>query len=469
MTKRIPNGVTVYEMPIAQQSMVLLAKFSIHQGDMRIPMYFTTEKQLDFDILRRAVETEIERNDALRIVCLKKGGKLHEYFAPSMPTPEIPFRDFTNGTNDELYAWLKEDAAKPLPYLKGQTYRIKFFRTPDGKCGVYALFSHACMDLYGILTFFGDLAYVYEALKNGTELPRPLARYEDVVRRQLDIEHNRSSISEELEFFAEYFKKDGPSFYAGIDGMKQLNATRKRKKDPNARYIDLELSDPFNDKSTTLCCHIGRDLTDRMNEFCNENSISLQNLFYIAMRTYLSKINEYTDDVNFHFLINRRATLNEKRCGGSCASLLPLRTVIEKDKTFSEALGIAKNTAANIMRHVNIPPLELLTLPDKVEHRRMGATSASMMFTVCPANAFTMPDGWNCDLGGISTGYFPFIAYTVVLPSPCDGGLNCWYEYRPHRFTEKNFKDLHEGALKVIEAGLANPDITIGDILNNVL
>ena len=469
MTKPIPKDVKVYEVPLTQLSMITLSDCCMHQSDIRIPMYIITEKQLNPEIMRRAVEIETERNDALRLVYFKKQGKLYEYFAPSLPPAEIPFRDFKNGSAEDLTDWLKEDAAKPLPFLKGQTFRIKLFRTFDNKYGVYAVFSHASMDLYGILAFFSDLMYVYDALENGTDLPQKLSSFEEVVCRQLEIERDSASINAGIEFFKSLFEKDGPSFYAGIDAMRQLNITRKRKKDPKARYIDLEPSYTLNDKSATLCCHIDRDLTEQINEFCLSSSVSLQNLVYIAMRTYLSKINEYTDDVYFNFLLNRRATLKEKSCGGTCASLMPLRTVISKDKTFSEALCFAKSTTLSIMRYANVPSSVFSTLIDEIEHRKPGASTASVLFTVCPSFSLKMPDGWNCDLGGVSTGYFPLPAYAIILPSPCDGGLNFWYEYRSHDFTEEDFKNLHEGTLKVIKAGLDNPDITIEDLLNKVL
>lgn len=465
---KIPKGVKVYEMPMIQKAMITLSTFCIHQGDMRIPLYITTEKPIDFKLMKKAIQIEIQRNDCMRIVYFKKGSKYYEYFMPEYVLEDIPFCDFTGKSKEEQFAWLKEDAARPVKFMRGETFRIKLFKTYDGNSGVYINVCHASMDLYGLFAFFSDLMFVYDALENGKDMPKPLSKYADVITHQLEMEKNRQKPVEDLKFFEEYFKKNGPSFYAGIDCMKQLNETRKRKKDGKARYIDLSLSDPFCDKSQTLVCHVDGETSRKMLEYCQENKISLQNLFYIGMRTYLSKVNEYTDDVNFHFLINRRATLNEKRCGGSSATLLPLRTIIGKDKTFGESLNVAKRVTSDIMRHVDAPTFELLFLPDKIEHRKKGATTASMMFTVCPANSFAMPEGWNCDIGGVSTGYFPFIAYAVVLPSPKDGGFNCYYEYRTKRFTEQNLKDLHNGTMKVINAGIQNPYITVDELLKQI-
>ena len=39
------------------------------------------------------------------------------------------------------------------------------------------------MDFVAVFLFFKDLMAVYDSMKNGTDLPKPLAKYEDIRKR----------------------------------------------------------------------------------------------------------------------------------------------------------------------------------------------------------------------------------------------------------------------------------------------
>lgn len=460
----------IYKVPEIQNVMILLSLYSIHQGDMRVPIYFVTEKDIDFKLMEKVINIEIERNDSLRIRYFKKFFTLYEYFVSStefsFEINKDNFRDFTGRTDKELKEWLREDSTTPLRYLKGETFRIKLFICPDGRKGLFLNVFHASMDLYAVLTFYKDIMQIYDALENNTELPLPLYSYEDIVARQIEKEKDKEKSEKCIKALMDSYGADRKSFYAGIDCMKQLN--KYRKKNPEQNHIS-SLPGIIKDSSENMEVYIDRKMTDRMYEFCKNNSVSIQNLLYIGMRTYLSSVNERTEDVTFNFLVNRRGRINEKLCGGSIVTMLPLRTIISENMSFIESLRVASGKTLDIARNVDARLMDYLGRIGKAEKRSFLTENASMMFTVCPREAFCVPEGWFPELGGISTGHFQSTAYTIVVPNPYDGGMKCFYEYRNRFFTKENLENLHNGMLKVISAGMEKPDITIGEIMDKHL
>lgn len=467
--RRVPADTKLYKMTLSQSAMVSLALFGAHLRGFHIPTFITFKKTVDPELMNRTLNEEIRRNDCLRLRFKRKLFGTVQYFAPAETEDALfPFVDFSGKTDEELERWLREEAVKPVRFRKGDAFRLFRLITPEGKFGLFFTVAHSVMDLYAVLTFYKDLMSVYDALENGGPLPPPLSRYEDIVRAQNEAGQQGEKPQKDLDYFEEYLRRDGPSFYAGIDRMRQLAETRVRKHDPAARYVDIDLPYIFRDRSKTLLRRIDRETTEKIERFCAEHRLSTQNLFYLGMRTYLSGVNELTDDVTFSFLTHRRRTAAEKNCGGCCTTMLPLRTVIGKNESFLGALTLCRKISFNSLRHLDAPPVKLAFLTDRIEHRRLGANSASMMFTVCPSHSFRCPDGWGPSLRGISIGYFPYIAYTAIIPCPADGGLLCQYEYRTNRFTEEELQSLHDGMLRVIELGLEDPGRTVGDILERL-
>ncbi len=456
-----------YPLTTIQDDDLMQIKYSFYPQSGQLAFYVTLGEEIDPEIMKKAVNTEIERNDCLRLRFTTKGFKTYQYFLPEYKIENIPFDDFRGKAEIDMINHLKSDAGIPLKYKKGETFRIRFFAAPDGRFGVYLCIMHLSMDISAILHFFRDLICVYYSLKNGSELPAPLSAFEDGIKRDLDIFSNKQRMERNNKFFDEYLRENGPDFYAGVDGMRELKKLRKRFLN---RKINYSIAyDLFHDQSDTLCFHLDGDLFEKMDAFCKEKRVPLQSLLQLGIRTHLSKINEYSDDVNLMVLINRRATIADMNSGGSRALGLPVRTVISKDSTFTEALSQQSICQMKVFKHCDYSSKKCALESSKINHRMFGALTTSMLFTYLPKEFLNLPEGIDCRFGGISTGHFVCILYTMVVPSFDDGGLDFYYEYQTYKLNPQDLESMHKNMTKVIEAGIENPDITIGDILENVL
>lgn len=455
-----------YEYTPSQKATYLQLQYSIHKQVVQIPFYLLIDRKLDFDLLKKAVNVEISRNDSLRLRYAKRNGKNVQYFVPPYGLDNIPVIDFSGKTMEEQDAFLSKDAGTPLRYRKGEVFRVILYRTHDGRTGIYLCVFHLNMDAMAVFQFFTDLMDVYVALKNGTELPPPLGSFEKGIKSDLASLQNTAKYEKDDKFYREFFLKDGKTFYAAPYGIDRLKKARLKKKDPGLGYLNI--FDPIHDKSKNLRFHLSPERTAAFVKFCEDHQMSFQALIYLGLRTHLSKINDCTDDVYFHVICNRRVTLADKRSGGCRMQALPLRTVIGKDMTFLDALAKVCRTQFAIYRHSDHPTRRIFDLVDELENRKAGSNTASMLFTCMPLS-YTPPEDWKVEFGGYSTGRFSFPLYSFTVPSPVDGGLDFYFEFQTYRTSDQNITDLYNNAVKVIEAGIADPHITIGEILDRVL
>ena len=67
--KNIDKVITepLYDLIPSQQTMYMMVKYSFHKQLVQIPISFSVEKDIDFGVLKRAFNIEIERNDSLRL------------------------------------------------------------------------------------------------------------------------------------------------------------------------------------------------------------------------------------------------------------------------------------------------------------------------------------------------------------------------------------------------------------------
>lgn len=466
--RKIPDNVCIYELTGSQASAVSMQDYCLHKNVVQVPMYLIVDRLLDFDLLRKAISAEIERNDCLRLFYFRREKKIFQYFLPKIKPPRIPFYDFSGKTEKEMLDKLKRDAARPVRFLNGESWRMMIFSAPENKSGIYININHASMDLYAVLAFFKDLLNVYIALENGTEMPKPMTRFEVAMQRDFILHADERRMNGHKKFFAEYWKNLGDSFYAGIDGMKQLKAERIATENPDKRYVNLGLSDLLHDKSETEKLHLDADLYDRMMNYCIENRVTMLSIIYLGIRTWLSKTNDRAEDVYLHSLIHRRSTIAIKNCGGCFMDCVPLRSIFSENMTFKDALKEITKTNNEIFRHSDLPSAECFEVLHDNENRPNSGNTAASLITFCPQGAFTPPDGWQCEIGGMGSGNFTFYSYILLFPDLVNGGLDCYYEHRTKRITAENVRDLHENMLKVIDAGLTDPDVTLGKLMDDL-
>ncbi|MBR0113082.1 MAG: hypothetical protein IJM02_04985 [Clostridia bacterium] len=457
------KDIKYYPFTPAQEMINFMLKYSFfHKQVIQIPASIVVKRKIDFDLMQKALEIEIERNDCMRLRFEKKGG-CRQYFADSINFGKVPVKTFSS--LEEQEAFLTADAQKPIRFLKGETYRMYFFNTADGRYGIYINVIHLAMDAPAVFIFFADLLAVYEALESGSEMPKPLGSFETAIQKELEYINNEDKVNADKDFYINYFKKDGEPVWNGVMGPGPLDRVREKKKNPDLKSCGS--FDPIHDQAVlekkTLSVEDSKIILDYM----EKNSLSGECVVQLGMRLHVGKINHRHDDTHFLVLSNRRKTLNDKRCGGTLASALPWRVILPEDLTFAQAVEKLRLLQSEIMRHNNYPFINWLEEERKLFNYSMKDGTTTMMFSWFPLEDNTM-NGWDYEFHGYSIGHYVMPLYTYAMKDSVTGGLRFAYLHRTDTISSEDIDRLQDNTVKALVMGCSNPDITLKEILDNI-
>ena len=441
-----------------------MLKYSFfHKQVTQIPDSIIVSQKIDFDVMTEAFNIEIERNDCLRLVFFKQNGKIMQYFRDPYRIGSVPVYNFKS--DEEREKVLTADAQKPIKMLKGEIFRLKYFTTYDGRYGVYINIHHLVMDNAAVFAFFNDLFAVYDHLKNGKPMPKPLGSYEDRIKRELAYVEDKSNLEKEKAAYTEYITRNGEPLYLGVEGPKLLEAERKKKKDPSINAPSL--FDPIHDKAELTKTTFSPELSEKFFAFCENNNVSPECLVQLALRMHLSKINNGHLDTYFICLCTRRRTLVEKRSGGTVTAPLPWRVHLEEDDTFMSALDKMADAQVWAFRHMDYPYLEYRDLQRELFNYSAAAGSSTMMFSWMPINEKSI-NGWEYEYVGYGLGRYIMVLYTFAMKDAHTGCLKLSCLHRTKFVSVEDIKALQNGTKRVLEIGLENPDISVKELLEKM-
>lgn len=461
MKKEFPYR--LYDLIPSQQTMYLMFKYTFSKQISQIPTSFCVEDiDLDFDLLTKALNIEFERNDSLRLRFVKVDKQLKQYFLPSYKMSKVPYKYFRSV--QEQQAFFEKDAQTPVRFDKGVNFRIYFYKTANAGNGVYFNVSHLNMDALGAVIFYLDFISVYRALAHGTELPAPMASYEEYIAKELRIIEEKKKWDKHESWYREYFAKGGEPFYAGVHGPAFLEKTRIKKKNPNLRVPAAY--NPLLDKCDMINGHIGAEDAAKIFTFCKENSIAPESLFMFGLRTHCSAINYRTEDVFMMATCSKRAGVKEKKMSGCLVQPIQVRTIIPETATFEEALGEYTRVRTQLYRHMDYPYITARDLSREMYNYSLIQGPACMMFSWIPLPIDLDGLGFKFDFKTYDLGRYFTPLYTICSPDPKDKGINLNYMYRVKLSEKEHIEALHKNAVKVVLAGIENPKLTVKELLD---
>lgn len=455
------KGQTVYKLIHSQQMVQFMWRYSLHMQSTQIPFAIAFDEQLDFNVLARAVNVEIERNDCMRLRVFRDGFKIRQFFLEEYRLDKILLKEFNS--KQEQTEFFDKDAEKKLNIFNGETFCIIFFRDSEGKCGVYLKASHMIMDFVAVFLFFKDLMAVYDSMKNETPLPKPLAKYEDIIKKELADEDLEARIERDLEAISQRVVLDRRPSYNGITGQTLLKRQQKllmnKKLDTPHAYL------PVKDRTHLVKCRLSDEDSRKISEFIKENNLSAECVIQLGFRIYLSKINGHTNDSLFWVLCPKRKTVKEKRCGGTLASPLPWREILNDDESFIDAARRLRETQAFLFRHCEVP----FTAVRQMERDKFGyalmQSANDMMFSYLPSSGENSFGGRNYEFTAYNFGHYVMPAYALTMQDTCSGRYSFSYIHRLWVTDDEDIYRFHDGVVRALVEGVSDCEKTIAEIM----
>lgn len=458
------KGYEVYPLTKAQKFHFFYLNFCPKKEVLNIGTSLTIQVDLDWNVLKECIYKGYERSECMRLRFAKdKDGEYYQYIVDKEER-DIEFVDFSGQTMEEAEAVMKSWTAVPFVAEDSPMNRIVMIHMPDGYNGVYLLADHRILDAQSLICFLRDVIEIYcNRMYDNVPYPKDMASYVEQLKKDLAYEAGCKAKDRDEAFFHKIIESSEP-IYNGVDGT-ELEEERKKTGNPALRAA-VNVSDSVD--SALDIFHLEEEPTRRLMDFCEKYHVSLACLLLMGLRTYYQKMNG-NDDVSINTAIARRATLKEKRCGGTRIHSFPFRTIISPDKTFLEGIYEIRDKQNEYFRHANYDPVAYFAYRSKLYPNDAGRTYEPIALTYQP---MTLKEQGLEKLGDIKykTKWYPNgattqAAYLTVMHRPDDNGLDFNFEHQVKAISKEKLEYLYYYLCKIMFKGSENPNLSIGEIM----
>ena len=460
------KGNKVYPLTSAQKLHYYCMKYCPKKQVLNIGSGLTIQVELDWELLKQCIKEAVARCESMRIRFTEdKEGNVYQYVVKE-ETQEIDHFDFSNWKPEHAHEKMTEWTSTPFEPYDSPLHKIVMIKMPDGFHGLYIKVNHLIMDAQSLVVFFKDVIELYcSRVYEDIPYPKEMSSYLKQLEKDLAYEAGSASAQKDREFFEKLISSSEPIF-TDIYGPGKLKEERKKKKNPKLRaatntsdHVDANLGN----------FHLEEEATQKLLKFCEENHVSMTCLLLMGLRTYLQKENNQ-NDVSVNTTIARRATLSEKRCGGTRIHSFPFRTIVSKTDTFLEGIYKIRDLQNQYFRHASYSSSEFYAFRKNYYHLENGQTYEGLALTYQPLAM--KYDGPGLDkLGDIqydvkrySNGAAAHTLYLTVSHRP-DGGLDFCFEHQTGVVTPEKLEEIYYYLCRIMFRGIEDASRTVGEII----
>lgn len=466
----LPDGssVNAYPLSSSQQMMYLMSlKYGSGYPVNNIGCGYYWKGDFDRDIMKESIYEAIERCDTMRLRFVK-GKKLQVYqYVTEKSELKVENWDYTEMTVEEAEEKLTSFSRQNIPMFNCELHRIALIKFAKGYHGLFMRIQHLAMDAYSVKVFINDIMEIYNSKTKGTAYPKPMRPYIPVLEKDLAYAETEKHEEDKQYWFDTLAKTKEPVF---TDYMLKNRLKEQQKKQFDKHYADIHSGTP--DANAMKFSMSDRDSAKVM-KLCSENNLSINSVISMGVRTALSCFNGNQEDVSFKMIINRRGTIAEKKSGGLRINFMPMRSIVTPDETFTQAVNKISEVQNEMYLHSELSFLETL----KERHKSMPkeakfdstydsfCLSYQPLMKIAPIDEKmekTVKSIW------YNNGATMIPLYVTVKHRSIDEGLDFIFEYRTEPEATYDLKILYEKIKRTLLLGAANPDITVGKILETI-
>lgn len=151
---------------------------------------------------------------------------------------------------------------------------------------------------------------------------------------------------------------------------------------------------------------------------------------------------------------------------GCLVQPIQVRTIIPEEASFMDGLKEYTSVRTQLYRHMDYPYITARDLSRDMYNYNLIQGPACMMFSWIPVPLDLDSFGVKFDFRTYDLGRYFTPLYTICSTDPKDKGINLNYMYRIKLSEKQQIEKLHENAVRVVMAGIENPDITIKELLD---
>ena len=443
-----------YRLSPSQDVSYLQCRYTLFKRVINILSSITLDEKVDYDTLNKAYKLLVKRNDCLRIKFFKKKGQLMQYFEDydESKVADIPVLAFE--TKKKQDAFIDKTRKKPINYMGGVVIEPRLIHTHEGKDMIFLKVCHLCLDVYGIHAIYMDLLGIYNALRNGTPLPKEPSSFEKVIIKDIERSRNQNINDKHIEYFTNILGENPEPYYAGIHGPN--NKIWQKKLASHHRGMQMF----FINCDTEAYRHkIDRETVDKVLFYCRNNQCSPANLLFFAFSVTQAKLNGNVKNLLPLSLYNCRVSALDKNCAGSKVQSGACYTKIDYSSSFEDNLKNFSAEQMKLYRHVNFSDREFETLLHTTYRSSYLETYYSLAFSLVP---FDVPVGIEFDMYTNGKGALP--TYVIQFLNAKTNEIDMAYDVQTKIISEEDVRVFHSYYVNVINQVMDDPRIKVSDI-----
>ena len=464
---------SLYPLTAAQKLHFYTLKYCPKKQVLNIGNSLTIKEDISFDILKESIYEAYSRCEAMRLRFVTDlDGNVMQYVADKEER-DIELYDFSGYTMKEAELKMREWTETPFERENSPLNKVVMIITPDNYKGIYLLVDHMTMDAQSLIVFLRDIIEIYCYKRyEGIEYPKEMYSYIKQIEKDLEYESGSKAQYKDREYFKKLIEESEP-IYNDIDGIERLLEERHRRGNDNIRNV-TNVSNNVDANITVFS--LEEYPSHLLLKFCEENKIPMVCLLMMALRTYLQKFNNQ-DDVSIMSTVARRATLSEKKSGGTRIHCFPCRTIVSKRETFMDGIKKIRYAQNSLFRHANFNPVEYLNYRTNFYNNEPGQTYEPLSLTYQPLtmketnkkNRHAVSfDNIDYKTNWYSNGVCAHALYLTVMHRSNDNGLDFNFEYQTGRVTPEKLQYMYYYICRILFEGINNPYKTIEEIIESV-
>lgn len=292
--------------------------------------------KVNVDLLEKAIQIFIKRNDGIRSRFIERDGEPYQYIFP-YESKKIDYINFSNSINPQeaFEKWSNDTFSTAFELEDSDLYYLGLFRISNKESGVLLSIHHIICDGWGTSIIQRGILETYCSLiKDEVVNITPAPSYIDFIEKE-DKYIKSFRFLKDKEYWNEKF-----SNISDISEEFLYNSTDEAKGRRSLFNLDDKLS-------------------MKIKEFLEEKKIPMNTFFLIVMGLYLNKKTK-KEDVIVGNLIYNRLTKKDRETLGLCISKIPVLLTINKENSISEFINEVALDIKSDFYHQRYPYYELV-------------------------------------------------------------------------------------------------------------
>ncbi|MEN6349572.1 MAG: amino acid adenylation domain-containing protein [Syntrophomonas sp.] len=396
------------------------------------------KEEVNFEILKKAINMSIYKNDGLRLRMVEIKDDVRQYVSEFK---EIDFEafDFSQDQDDRrLNDWLKVKAAQPFKLIDTELFEFALLKFSDKESGFFLKTHHIISDGWTYHILFQEISKIYEDLKAGKKI--------DLIKNPSYLEY----IPQEEEYLhSPRFENDRKYW---LDKLVPL---------PEESKINFgkQQSDSFKAECKTLA--FSPEVRAKLHDFCKETNSSRFNVVMSALSIYISKVTGL-ERVSLSSVTHNRSNAMQKQMVGMFVGTFILLLDVPGDIDFRTLNENAKSELYNTLKKGSKYPFDILA----EEIRKKTGTDPGYLFL--NLNVVGHPDfvddkiaydylfsGEDASSLGVNIN---------IQNKDIKGILELTFNYRTDFFTQDEIAKIFNSIENILSICLDKPDMPISQV-----